>query len=130
MACGYSTLYGDSCGGLSPIGDLIKTDVYALSKHYNTEYEVIPDKIISRPASAELKDNQKDQDTLPEYDILDASVVKIVENGGVAKTKTDHWLFGMLLKTEFKRWQAPPILKVTKHSFGRGRRWPVAVKID
>ncbi len=130
LACGYSTLYGDSCGGLSPIGDLIKTDVYALSKHYNAEYEVIPEKIISRPASAELKENQKDQDTLPEYDILDASVVKIVENGEDAKSKTDHWLFSMLLKTEFKRWQAPPILKVTKHSFGRGRRWPVAVKID
>jgi NAD+ synthase (glutamine-hydrolysing) len=125
-ATGYSTLYGDMCGGLAPIGDLTKKQVYELSQHYNIESELIPKQIIQRPPSAELRPNQKDEDSLPKYQDLDLSVSNLVENGLNAKTSTDKWLLPVLLRTEFKRWQAPPILKVSKHSFGRGRRFPIA----
>lgn len=127
-ATGYSTLYGDMCGGLAVIGDLTKSEVYALCKLYNRESEVIPSFIITRPPSAELRPNQKDQDSLPDYDLLDQSVVNIIEKRKPAKTKTDHWLLTQLMKTEFKRWQSAPILKISEHSFGRGRRYPLAHK--
>jgi NAD+ synthase (glutamine-hydrolysing) len=127
-ATGYATLYGDMCGGLAVIGDLTKKEVYALCRLYNAESEIIPKFIIDRPPSAELRPNQKDQDSLPEYDLLDQSVVNIVEKKKPAKTKTDHWLLDQLMKTEFKRWQAAPILKISEHSFGRGRRYPLAHK--
>ncbi|MCE3009460.1 MAG: NAD+ synthase [Proteobacteria bacterium] len=125
-ATGYSTLYGDMCGGMAPIGDLTKQEVYALCELYNSELELIPNEIMTRAPSAELRPSQKDQDSLPEYSLLDESVVRIVENVEPLKTPTDQWLFPVLLRTEFKRWQAPPILKVSAHSFGRGRRWPIA----
>lgn len=126
LAAGYSTLYGDVCGGLMPIGDLTKSQVVELCRHYNAESEIIPKEIIERPPSAELRPNQKDQDSLPPYSQLDESVVRIVENNQAAKSETDRWLVNALTRSEFKRWQAPPILKVSRHSFGRGRRWPVA----
>lgn len=126
LAAGYSTLYGDLCGGLSPIGDLTKGEVYEISKFYNSEHENIPQRIITRDPSAELRPNQKDQDSLPPYAELDAGVVKVVQNCGPAKSKTEKWLMNTLYKSEFKRWQAPPILKVSSHSFGRGRRFPIA----
>ncbi len=129
-ATGYATLYGDMCGGLAPIGDLTKEQVYGLSKHYNLEYELIPVRIIDRPPTAELRPNQKDQDSLPEYALLDRSVKSMVEDRGRAKNATDKWLLPQLMKTEFKRWQAPPILKVSEHSFGRGRRYPLAHKAN
>lgn len=125
-ASGYSTLYGDMCGGLAPLGDLTKAQVYALAKYYNKQGEVIPQEIIDRPPSAELRPNQKDQDSLPEYDDLDKAVTYLVEKSGPAKSPTEKWLLPVLMRTEFKRWQAPPILKVSQHSFGRGRRYPVA----
>lgn len=127
-ATGYATLYGDMCGGLAVIGDLTKKQVYDLAKHFNKEYELVPEQIITRPPSAELRPNQKDQDSLPEYDLLDSAVINIVEDRKKAKSKTDKWLLQALMKTEFKRWQAAPILKVSEHSFGRGRRFPVAHK--
>ena len=127
-ATGYSTLYGDMAGGLAPIGDLTKGQVYELSRHYNKQGEVIPERIITRPPTAELRPNQKDQDSLPEYDLLDAAVNKIVAHFGKASSKTEKWLMPVLMRTEFKRWQAAPILKVSSHSFGRGRRYPVAHK--
>jgi NAD+ synthase (glutamine-hydrolysing) len=127
-AAGYSTLYGDMCGGLAPIGDLTKKEVYDLCAFYNSEHEVIPKEIITRPPSAELRPNQKDQDTLPPYEELDTSVDRLVRQCKDVKTETDRWLQAALLKSEFKRWQAPPILKVSTHSFGRGRRFPVAHK--
>jgi NAD+ synthase (glutamine-hydrolysing) len=127
-ATGYATLYGDMCGGLAVIGDLTKKEVVELCKLYNRESEVIPEFIITRPPSAELKPDQKDQDSLPPYDLLDQSVVNLVEKKKPAKTKIDQWLLGQLMKTEFKRWQAAPILKISAHSFGRGRRYPVAHK--
>ena len=127
-ATGYTTLYGDMCGGLAIIGDLTKKQVYELANYFNNSYELIPKQIITRAPSAELRPNQKDQDSLPAYDLLDVSVVKIVEDRLRAKTKTDQWLLQALMKTEFKRWQSPPILKVSEHSFGRGRRYPIAHK--
>jgi NAD+ synthase (glutamine-hydrolysing) len=127
-ASGYSTLYGDMCGGLAPLGDLTKEQVYELSRYYNSQAEVIPTEIIDRAPSAELRPNQKDQDSLPPYDDLDKSVQYLVEETGTVKTPTDRWLLPILMRTEFKRWQAPPILKISKHSFGRGRRYPIAHK--
>ncbi len=127
-AAGYSTLYGDMCGGLAPIGDLTKQQVYELAKYYNQQDVIIPVEIIERPPSAELRPNQKDQDSLPPYDELDAAVTYLVEKSGVAKNKTEQWLLPILMRTEFKRWQAAPILKVSEHSFGRGRRYPIAHK--
>jgi NAD+ synthase (glutamine-hydrolysing) len=125
-ATGYATLYGDMCGGLAVIGDLTKKQVYELSKHYNKDYELIPEEIITRAPSAELRPNQKDQDSLPEYDLLDAAVMNLVERRKRASGKIETWLVNTLMKTEFKRWQAAPILKISEHSFGRGRRYPLA----
>ena len=127
-ATGYSTLYGDMCGGLAPIADLLKREVYALTQLYNQKTELIPDVIITRPPSAELRPDQKDQDSLPPYDELDASVQRLVEFGRPAKGKIDQWLLPMMARSEFKRWQAPPILKISRHSFGRGRRMPITSK--
>lgn len=127
-ATGYTTLYGDMCGGLAVIGDLTKKQVYDLANHFNKEYELIPNQIITRAPSAELRPNQVDQDSLPEYDLLDAAVVKIVEQRKRTSSKTDFWLINAIMKTEFKRWQAAPILKISEHSFGRGRRYPLAHK--
>lgn len=126
MATGYSTLYGDMCGGLAPIADLTKAQVYELSRWYQSEKNWIPAEIITRPPSAELRPNQTDQDSLPPYPILDVAVENLVEKCRPAKNKIESWLLGPLFKNEFKRWQAPPILKVSSHAFGRGRRYPIA----
>lgn len=126
MATGYATLYGDMVGGLSPIGDLLKKDVYRLARYYNREAEIIPPFILSRPPSAELRPNQKDEDSLPSYDLLDAAVTAMVEKRKAARSAADKFVLASLYKSEFKRWQAAPILKVRPHSFGRGRRFPVA----
>lgn len=126
FAAGYSTLYGDMCGGLAPIGDLTKKQVYDVCALYNRESEIIPKEILTRAPSAELRPNQKDQDSLPPYDELDKSVQKLVRDCRPISSPVDRWLMGALMKSEFKRWQAPPILKVSEHSFGRGRRYPVA----
>lgn len=126
FAAGYGTLYGDMAGAISPIGDLLKGDVYALAQHYNFQSEIIPREILTRAPSAELREDQKDQDTLPPYDLLDQSVVNLVEKARPPKTSTDHFLLKALMSSEFKRWQAPPILKVREHSFGQGRRMPIA----
>jgi NAD+ synthase (glutamine-hydrolysing) len=125
-AAGYATLYGDMCGGLAPLGDLTKQQVYAVCAEYNRRQEIIPEEILTRAPSAELRPDQKDQDTLPPYPQLDRSVENLVERCGKVKTPTDRWLLPLLMRSEFKRWQAPPILKVSSHSFGRGRRYPIA----
>ncbi len=130
LASGYSTLYGDLTGGILPIGDLTKGQVYALAKLYNQGREIIPQSIIDKAPSAELAPNQKDQDTLPAYDLLDKAVVNIVEEKKIAKTEIEKWLVRALSKSEFKRWQSPPILRVSEHSFGRGRRMPIALKLS
>lgn len=126
LAVGYSTLYGDLTGGLLPIGDLLKTEVFALANYYNSENEIIPRGIIERPPSAELRENQTDQDSLPPYDELDKIIMKLVVGFLPPKTDLEKKILEMMMKSEFKRWQSPPILKVSDHAFGRGRRFPVA----
>lgn len=125
-AAGYSTLYGDQCGGLAPLGDLLKHEVYALAEYYTAKDGTIPRGIIDRAPSAELRPNQKDQDSLPPYDELDQAVERVIERRAAAKTKTEQFVLNASLKSEFKRWQAPPILKISDHAFGRGRRLPIA----
>ena len=141
-AVGYSTLYGDMCGGFAPIKDVWKTDVFNLCKWRNENYselfkgpkgKVIPKNIITKPPTAELKDNQKDTDNLPEYEILDEilkglvekeiSVEKIVSKGFDRKIveKTAQ----LLARSEYKRFQAAPGPKVTAKAFGRDRRFPL-----
>jgi NAD+ synthase (glutamine-hydrolysing) len=127
-AAGYTTLYGDMCGGLAPIADLLKREVYALASYFNREIELIPAQIIKRAPTAELRPNQTDQDTLPPYDVLDRAVEKLVERAKVPSSEEEKWLLKAMFRSEFKRWQAPPILRVTSHAFGRGRRVPITNK--
>ena len=128
FATGFSTLYGDMCGGIAPIGDLLKHEVYELAHYYNRERELIPRFIIDRPPSAELREDQKDSDALPDYNVLDQSVERLVCQQAAPSNSTDEWVLRQLYNSEFKRWQAPPILKVSQHAFGRGRRMPIAHK--
>lgn len=126
LATGFSTIYGDMCGALAPIGDLLKDQVFALSRYFNQSAIIIPQEIIDRAPSAELRPNQTDQDTLPPYALLDKAVRSVVENRQAPKSETEKRVFQMLVASEFKRWQAPPILRVSDHGFGRGRRFPIA----
>lgn len=126
LAVGYSTLYGDMIGGLMPIGDLLKTQVFELSRYYNKDEELIPVGIIDRPPSAELRANQRDQDSLPPYSDLDSAIENLVLGFQPARSDKEQRILSMMIHSEFKRWQSPPILKVSDHAFGRGRRFPVA----
>ncbi len=136
LAVGYCTLYGDMSGGLSVISDLPKTMVYELSRYVNRERELIPEATLTKAPSAELKPDQKDQDSLPPYEILDQilcyyiednySVAEIVELG--FDSTTVNWVVRTVDKNEYKRKQAAPGLKVTSKAFGTGRRMPVAAK--
>jgi NAD+ synthase (glutamine-hydrolysing) len=128
FATGYSTLYGDMCGGLAPLGDVLKGQVYELCEYINREYELIPKRILTRPPTAELRLNQKDQDSLPPYSELDETIKKVVVQRQGARSSQEKWLLKTLLNTEFKRWQAPPVLKTSPRAFGRGRRMPIAHK--
>lgn len=128
-AMGYSTLYGDMCGGLAPIGDLLKKQVYDLAKLYNRDIEIIPKKIIERPPTAELRENQKDSDSLPPYPVLDELVEKFVVFGKTPKNDFEKDIFNKIMRAEFKRWQAAPILRVSDRAFGTGRRYPITWKI-
>lgn len=135
-AVGYSTLYGDMSGGLSVLGDLYKTDVYLLSRHINHHKEVIPQNIIDKPPSAELRPDQKDSDSLPDYAILDQilyayieqrqSVQDIVNQGFVEDTV--KIIVSLVNRSEYKRFQAPPILRISSKAFGMGRRIPLVAK--
>lgn len=134
LATGYSTLYGDSAGALAVIGDLTKSQVYALARHYNRAKPTIPERVITRAPSAELRENQTDQDSLPPYDILDPIVKDAVERGwGAAELKKaghdPKWVdkfVKLYAISEYKRQQFPPILRVSSRAFGRGRRVPLA----
>jgi NAD+ synthase (glutamine-hydrolysing) len=129
-AVGYSTLYGDMGGGLSVIGDLYKTQVYALAAYWNTLKEWIPGSILSAAPSAELRPGQLDSDSLPPYSLLDALLIDCIEGGmdeeGLIGVGHDPALvqriLGMLKRSEFKRYQMPPVLRVSSRSFGRGWR--------
>jgi NAD+ synthetase len=134
LAAGYCTLYGDMVGGLGVIADIPKTKVYSIARHINRERELIPERIIARPPTAELKPNQKDQDVLPPYEILDEILATYVEEGKgldeiVAKgfdEATARDVIRRVMGSEYKRRQAPTVLKVTWKAFGEGRRFPIA----
>jgi NAD+ synthase (glutamine-hydrolysing) len=137
MAVGYSTLYGDSNGAFSVLGDLYKTEVYELAQYLNQKFDgLIPELIITRPPSAELRPDQKDSDSLPEYDILDKLLYNYIElkkgpleleSMGFEKSIIDR-ILSLVNKSEFKRFQAPPILRVSNKAFGVGRRLPIVAK--
>jgi NAD+ synthetase len=128
IAVGYTTLYGDSNGGLNLIGDLYKTDVYALSRYINRNEEIIPNNILTKEPSAELSDGQKDSDSLPPYGDLDAILKFLIENEP-KPTKLPQEMIQkvsrMLAGSEYKRRQAAPIIKCRKKSFGKGRQIPL-----
>ena len=136
LAVGYCTLYGDMAGGLAAISDVPKTLVYQLAAHLNQKKEVIPRRTIEKPPSAELRPDQKDQDTLPPYDILDGILkLYVEENHGAAEivaagydAETVRWVTRRVDFNEYKREQAAPGLKVTSRAFGMGRRMPIAQK--
>jgi NAD+ synthase (glutamine-hydrolysing) len=139
MSTGYCTLYGDMVGALAVIGDVMKTRVYALSRYVNRVKEVIPWETISKPPSAELRPEQRDTDSLPPYEVLDpileayveryCSAEQIAEEQGVDAALVRSVL-QLVEKSEYKRQQAAPVLKVTRKSFGMGRRFPIAVKVQ
>jgi NAD+ synthase (glutamine-hydrolysing) len=137
MACGYCTLYGDMVGALAVIGDVYKTEVYALSRWVNREGEVIPSDTLTKPPSAELRPGQKDTDSLPPYEVLDPILLAYIEEYSsaeeIARTQgVDIALVRMVIRlvelSEYKRQQAAPVLKVSRKSFGMGRRFPIAAK--
>jgi NAD+ synthase (glutamine-hydrolysing) len=133
LAVGYGTLYGDMCGGLSVIGDVYKTEVYELACYINRKQTIIPANIISKPPSAELRPNQKDTDSLPPYEVLDSILrlyiekqygpVRIVEAGFDQALVIK--VLRMVNRNEYKRFQAPPILRISPKAFGLGRRMPI-----
>jgi NAD+ synthetase len=139
MAVGYCTLYGDMVGALAVIGDLVKTRVYAVCRWLNRDGEVIPAAILDKPPSAELRPDQKDTDSLPPYEVLDPILEGYVERyetpeqiaraNGFAPELVQQ-VVRLVERSEYKRQQAAPVLKVTSKSFGMGRRFPIAVKVQ
>jgi NAD+ synthase (glutamine-hydrolysing) len=166
ISVGYCTLYGDTNGGLGVIGDLYKTEVFALARHYNevgwqllhalpafppslavTGRELIPEAIIDKPPSAELAPGQKDTDSLPPYETLDPILKTLIEGSRLSETEREAAMQFMLktsatdegkaliervrrmiARNEYKRRQAPPILRVRSRAFGSGRQMPIAAK--
>ena len=135
-AVGYGTLYGDMAGGLSVIGDVYKTDVYRLADYINRKGEVIPRNIITKMPSAELRPNQFDTDSLPDYNILDSILIqyiemqkpasRIIKDG--ADSDTVLKVIRMINSNEYKRYQAPPVLRISSKAFGAGRRMPLVAR--
>ncbi|MDO8827412.1 NAD+ synthase [Methylophaga sp.] len=133
MAVGYSTLYGDMAGGFSPLKDVYKTLVYKLSNYRNSLSKVIPERMITRPPSAELSADQLDQDSLPSYEVLDAILEAYVANDGCFEdlvasgfnAETVAQVIKMVDRSEYKRRQAPPGIRITGRAFGRDRRYPI-----
>jgi NAD+ synthetase len=139
MAMGYCTLYGDMVGALAVIGDLVKTRVYQVCSWINRAGEVIPQAILEKPPSAELRPDQKDTDSLPPYEVLDPILEAYVERYETPEHIAQVYGFPLELvqqvvrlveRSEYKRQQAAPVLKVTSKSFGMGRRFPIAVKVQ
>ena len=136
LAVGYGTMYGDLCGGLAVLGDVYKTEVYELSHYVNKDKEIIPINSIQKPPSAELRPGQKDSDSLPEYNVLDPILYQYVE---MRKSPQDIIEMGydeatvrralrLVNINEFKRYQSPPVIRVSSKSFGMGRRLPIVAK--
>ena len=139
MAVGYCTLYGDMVGALAVIGDLVKTRVYAISRWLNRDRIIIPQPILEKAPSAELRPGQKDSDSLPPYEVLDPILEAYVERYETPERIAESTGFDVELvkqvvrlveRSEYKRQQAAPVLKVTSKSFGMGRRFPIAVKVQ
>lgn len=135
-AVGYGTLYGDMAGALGVIGDVYKTQVYKLAAYMNRDREIIPQHTIIKPPSAELRPGQKDSDSLPEYELLDAVLFQYIENeksaAQIVALGFDEPLVQRVLnlvdRAEFKRFQAPPILRVSSKAFGSGRAMPLVAR--
>lgn len=139
MAVGYCTLYGDMVGALAVIGDLAKTRVYAVCRWLNRDREIIPPAILDKPPSAELRPGQMDTDSLPPYEILDPILEAYVERYETPEQIASargypldlvRQVVRLVERSEYKRQQAAPVLKVTSKSFGTGRRFPIAVKVQ
>ncbi len=141
MSTGYCTLYGDMVGALAVIGDVYKTCVYRLARYANRCREIIPENTLTKPPSAELRPGQQDTDSLPPYDILDPILEAYVERYETAEAIVQasplpleidlvRSVLRMVERSEYKRQQAAPVLKVTQKSFGVGRRFPIAVKVE
>lgn len=132
-AVGYSTLYGDMAGSLSVLGDVYKTDVYRLADYINKDKELIPSNIIEKAPSAELRPGQKDADSLPEYQVLDSILYQYIElqkplraiKGKNITASLAREIISLVNKSEFKRYQAPPILRISGKAFGPGRKMPL-----
>ena len=133
MACGYATLYGDMCGGYAPLKDVYKTEVWDLCRYRNAISPAIPEVVITRPPSAELRENQKDQDSLPPYELLDEILKRYIELDRsraeiIAEgfdEATVQRVVRMVLRNEYKRRQAAPGPRITQRAFGRDRRYPI-----
>ena len=136
MAVGYGTLYGDLCGGLSVLGDVYKTEVYELAKYLNRNEDIIPQNTMTKPPSAELRPNQKDSDSLPEYHILDPILHHYIDQQlgpqEIIEKGFDGPMVRRVLKlvniNEFKRKQTAPVLRVSPKAFGLGRRMPIVAR--
>jgi NAD+ synthetase len=141
LAMGYSTLYGDMCGGLSVIGDVYKTDVYRLARYRNLISKAIPESTFRKPPSAELRPRQKDQDSLPPYDILDrilylyieqdksiSEIAKLLRSKNISE-KVVRWVIGRVDANEYKRRQLPPVLRITEKAWF-GRRMPITNRFE
>ncbi|MEA3462028.1 MAG: NAD+ synthase [Bacteroidota bacterium] len=135
-AVGYGTLYGDMSGGLSVLGDVYKTDVYRIAQYLNRDKEVIPANIISKPPSAELRPDQKDSDSLPPYEELDQILEAYIEKQAPLEKATEmgydpelvNRIIRMVNQNEYKRYQTPPILRISSKAFGIGRRLPLVAR--
>jgi NAD+ synthase (glutamine-hydrolysing) len=136
MAVGYGTLYGDMCGGIAVLGDVYKTEVFELARHINASQVVIPENSISKPPSAELRPDEKDSDSLPPYDELDRLLFQYIEGRKGPKALVSMGFDPLLVtrvlrmvnQNEFKREQAPPVLRISTKAFGSGRRFPIVAK--
>ena len=136
-AVGYATLYGDMNGAVSVLGDVYKTDVYRLAEFINSQNELIPVNIIKKQPSAELAPDQKDSDTLPEYEVLDKilfdyielqkSIDDIYEERGFDRDVVEK-IVRMVNNSEYKRYQSPPVLRISSKAFGVGRRMPLVAR--
>ena len=133
MAVGYATLYGDMAGGFAPIKDCSKSLVYRLARYRNTIGEVIPERVITRPPSAELRADQKDSDSLPDYSVLDPILEAFIEEDlsveEIVRRGFDHdvvvRILGLVKRNEYKRRQAPPGVRISSRAFGRDWRYPI-----
>jgi len=135
-AVGYGTLYGDMNGGISVLGDIYKTDVYSLARFINHAREIIPLNSITKPPSAELRPGQKDSDSLPEYNILDPILYNYIEMKKSAEeitgmgfdAQTVNRVIKLVNQNEYKRYQTPPVLRISTKAFGPGRKMPLVAK--